>query len=231
MRIAVMGTGTVGRTIAARLDELGHDVTVGTRDVVAARARRSPDGSGGDFGRWTEEHPAIGLATFPEAAELGEVVVNATSGEVSLAVLAAAGTSRLAGKVLLDISNPLDFSAGFPPTLFVADIDSLGEQIQRAFPEAKVVKTLNTLAAELMVRPGQLDEGDHTVFMSGNDADAKALVRDLLVSMGHTDVIDLGDISTSRGTEMFLPLWLRLMSFLGTGLFNVKVVRERPSTD
>ena len=137
---------------------------------------------------------------------------------------AAAGAEHLAGKPVLDISNPLDFSAGFPPSLFVKDTDSLAEQIQAAFPEARIVKSLNTLTAPLMVDPGLLGEAT-TVFVSGDDADAKALVTELLTAFGHQDVIDLGGIETARGTEMLLPLWLRTMGALGTGMFNIKVVR------
>jgi predicted dinucleotide-binding enzyme len=151
-------------------------------------------------------------------------VVNATDGGASLAVLDLAGADNLAGKVLMDISNPLDVSQGFPPTLFVKDTDSLGEQIQRAHPRASVVKTLNTLTAHLMVNPQVLGE-ETTVFMSGDDAGAKATVAELLESFGHTDVIDLGDITTARGTEMMTPVWLRLMQVLGTGSFNFKIVR------
>jgi predicted dinucleotide-binding enzyme len=139
-------------------------------------------------------------------------------------MLTAAGADNLAGKVVLDISNPLDFSAGFPPSLFVKDTDSLGEQLQRAFPEARIVKSLNTLTAALMVEPKLLGEST-TVFVSGDDADAKATVTALLTSFGHDDVIDLGGIETARGTEMLLPLWLRTMGALGTGMFNIKVVR------
>ena len=139
-------------------------------------------------------------------------------------MLLLAGADNLAGKVLIDIANPLDFSQGMPPTLFVKDTDSLGEQIQRAFPETRVVKTLNTLTADLMVRPGTLAEGS-SVFVSGNDADAKAVVSTLLKEFGHTDVIDLGDLSTARGTEMLLPVWLRLWGALGTPIFNFKIVR------
>ena len=226
MRIAVFGTGMVGQAIAARCDELGHDVTVGTRDVAASRARMAADGAiEGSFGAWLDAHPAITLATYADAAAASELVVNATSGQVALAALGAAGSEHLAGKILIDISNPLDFSAGFPPTLFIKDTDSLGEQIQAAFPDTHVVKTLNTLAAELMVRPAQLAGGQHSVFMSGNDADAKATVRTLLEEFGHTDIIDLGDISTCRGTEMLLALWVRAMGALGTEMFNIKVVR------
>lgn len=224
MRITVLGTGMVGQAIAGRLAELGHEVTVGTRDVDASLARLDPaDGSA--FGAWAAAHPDVRVARFGESATGAVVVVNATSGQVSLAALSEVGAAALAGTVLMDLSNPLDFSQGFPPTLFVKDTDSLGEQIQSAFPEARVVKTLNTLTAELMVRPGQLGE-EHTVFVGGNDAVAKDLVTDLLSSMGHTDIIDLGDITSSRGTEMYLPLWLRTMQSLGTGMFNVRVVRE-----
>ena len=226
MRIAVLGTGMVGQAVAARLDELGHDVTVGTRDPETTRARTEADRMGNpSVGTWVEQHPSIGLATFAGAVQDADLVVNATNGSVSLEVLAQAGADNLAGKVLLDIANPLDFSQGFPPTLFVKDSDSLGEQIQRAFPDTRVVKTLNTMNATLMVHPGTLADGDHSVFVSGDDAAAKKTVSELLFSMGHTDVIDLGDISTARGTEMLLPVWLRLMNALGTPAFNFKIVR------
>ena len=210
MNIAVLGTGMVGQAIAARLDTLGHTVTVGTRDPEATRARG--------------EHDGVTLATFADAAAGADLVVNASSGSVALEVLTLAGAENLAGKVLVDISNPLDFSAGFPPTLLVKDTDSLGEQVQRAFPETKVVKTLNTLTAALMVDPRSLGESS-TVFVSGEDAEAKATVTALLESFGHDDVIDLGGIETARGTEMLLPVWLRLMGTLGTASFNFKIVR------
>jgi len=151
-------------------------------------------------------------------------VFNASSGEAALELLRLADAENLAGKVLVDIANPLDFSAGFPPTLFVKDTDSLGEQVQRAFPEAKVVKTLNTLNASLMVEPKALGESS-TVFVSGDDPEAKATVTGLLQSFGHEDVIDLGGIETARGTEMPLPIWLQLMGTLGTPRFNFKIVR------
>ena len=214
MNIAVLGTGMVGRAVSQRLAELGHAVTLGTRDPEATRAR---DGHA--------DVPGVDLATFADAAAGADLVVNATGGDVTLEVLTAAGADNLAGKVLVDIANPLDFSQGFPPTLSVKDTDSLGEQVQRAFPEARVVKTLNTMNADLMVHPKQLADGDHTVFVSGNDDSAKAVVTELLTSFGHTDVIDLGDITTARGAEMVLPVWLRLMSALGTPKFQLKVVR------
>jgi predicted dinucleotide-binding enzyme len=176
------------------------------------------------FSVWHSDHAGVELATFADAAAAAELVVNATSGAAALDVLGLSRAENLAGKVLVDISNPLDFSNGFPPTLFVKDTDSLGEQIQRAFPEAKVVKTLNTLTASLMVDPKSLGESS-TIFVSGDDAVAKATVVELLESFGHDDVIDLGPLETARGTEMILPVWLRLMGALGTGAFNFKVVR------
>ncbi len=225
MNIAVLGTGSVGRAIAGRLHELGHAVVVGTRDPQATLARSEPDAMGtAPFSTWHAEHADVGLATHAEAAAGAELVVNATNGSAAMAVLGLAGAENLAGKPLVDISNPLDFSNGFPPTLFVKDTDSLGEQLQRAFPEALVVKTLNTLNADLMVHPQTLGASS-TVFVSGDDAGAKATVTELLTSFGHDDVIDLGGIESARGTEMVLPVWLRLMGALGTAHFNLKVVR------
>jgi 8-hydroxy-5-deazaflavin:NADPH oxidoreductase len=223
--IAVLGTGMVGQAIAGRLDELGHSVVVGTRDPQATLARTEPDQMGNaPFSAWHGAHPDVEVATFADAAARAEVVVNASSGAATLDVLGLAGADNLAGKVLLDIANPLDFSAGFPPTLTVKDTDSLGEQIQRAYPETRVVKSLNTLTASLMIEPKSLGESS-TVFVSGEDATAKATVVEILESFGHDDVIDLGGIETARGTEMLLPIWLRLMGTFGTGHFNVKVVR------
>ena len=226
MKIAVLGTGPVGRTLAARFTALGHDVVIGTRDVTDTLARTDPDAWGSPaFSSWLREHPDVRLAPYAEAAVHGELVVNATNGAASLAALTLAGTNNLAGKVLVDVSNPLDFSHGMPPTLLVKDTDSLGEQIQRAFPATRVVKTLNTLTAHLQADPAQLAGGDHSVFVSGDDAEAKKSVTEFLERLGHTDVIDLGDITTARGTEMYLPLWLRLWGSLGTPILNIKVVR------
>jgi predicted dinucleotide-binding enzyme len=225
MKTAILGTGTVGRTIAARLVELGHGAMIGTRDPEATLARTKADAMGNaPFADWAAQNPGITLASFSEAAAGAELIVNATNGAASLDVLAQAGAEHLNGKIILDISNPLDFSKGMPPTLFVKDTDSLGEQVQQAFPGARVVKSLNTMNADLMVRPGSLPEAS-TVFVSGNDADAKKTVTDLLTEFGHQDVIDLGDITTARGTELLLPVWLRLWGALGTPAFNFKIVR------
>jgi len=226
MRIAVLGTGPVGQTLAAKLDELGHDVTIGTRDPEATMARTGPDSFGNPpFSDWAAEHPKVAVAALAEASSDADVVVNATNGAASIAALEAAGDESLAGKVLIDVANPLDFSRGMPPSLLVSNTDSLGEQIQRRFPEARVVKTLNSMNAYLMVDPGHLAGGDHTVFVSGDDADAKAQVGELLRQIGWTDIVDLGDITTARGTEMYLPLWARVWAALETPMFTIKVVR------
>ena len=227
MKIAVLGTGMVGRAFAARLSGLGHDVVIGTRDVAATVARTEPDGMGNPpYAQWQQGQPDVRLLSFREAGAHGEVVVNATSGGASLEALRAAGADNLAGTVVLDVANPLDFSAGFPPSLSVVNTDSLGEQIQRAFPAARVVKSLNTMNCLVMVDPKRLPE-DHNVFVAGDDDTAKATIEGLLQEMGWQEgsIIDLGGLRAARGTEMFLPLWLSLMQALGTGDFNVKVVK------
>jgi predicted dinucleotide-binding enzyme len=225
MRLGILGTGVVGKTMAARLAGLEHEVMIGTRDPEETLARTEPDTYGNPpFSAWQEEHPEVRLGTFGEAAAHGEMIVNATAGAVSVEALELAGEDNLNGKILIDIANPLDFSRGMPPTLSVSNTDSLGERIQRRFPEAKVVKTLNTMNAYLMVDPAQLAATDHTVFVSGDDAEAKATVTEFLRNFGWTDIIDLGDISTARGTEMLLPIWLRLFGALQKPIFNFKIV-------
>jgi 8-hydroxy-5-deazaflavin:NADPH oxidoreductase len=217
MRIGVLGTGTVGRTIASKLVTLGHEVMMGSRQAgnEAAVAWEKEAGQLADEGN------------FAEASGFGELVVNATAGAASLDALVSAEAENLAGKVLLDVSNPLDFSAGMPPTLTVCNTASLGEQIQHTFPETRVVKSLNTVNAALMVDPGSL-RSSHTLFVAGDDADAKATVRELLLDFGWPakDVMDLGGIEAARGMEMYLPLWLRLYGATGTASVTVKVVSE-----
>ena len=176
------------------------------------------------FRVWQEQHPEVKLGTFAEAAAHGEALVNATAGGASIDALDQAGAANLAGKLLLDVANALDFSHGMPPSLLVANTDSLGEQIQRAFPDAKVVKALNTMTAAVMVNPDAVANGDHHVFICGDDPGAKAQATELLARFGWRNVVDLGDITAARGTEMVLPIWLRLMGALRTPMFNFKVV-------
>ena len=221
MRISVLGTGMAGRTLAGALAVAGHDVVVGTRDVDETAARA-------DVAEWVAGHADVRLVALAEAGAHAEVLLNATSGDGTLAALqgAAEGATGLAGLVVVDVSNPLDFSAGFPPTLSVANTDSLGEQVQAAFPEARVVKTLNTVNAQVMVRPGAL-RGDHQVFVAGEDAGAKTVVTGLLGDLGwpSSAVVDLGGIRGARATEMYLPLWLALMGEVGSPVFNIGIVR------
>jgi predicted dinucleotide-binding enzyme len=214
MRFGVLGTGMVGTTIATRLVELGHEVKLGSRSAGGDKAREWVSRTGASASE----------GSFADAAKFGEIVFNCTSGDGALEALGMAGEGNLAGKVLVDISNPLDFSKGMPPTLSIFNDDSLGERIQRTFPQSKVVKTLNTVNAKLMVDPSRL-QGEHTMFVSGNDAGAKAKVKEILGQFGWKDLVDLGDISMARGTESYLPLWLRLYGALGTADFNIRIVR------
>ena len=226
MRIGVLGTGIVGRAHAARLVEKGHQVMIGTRDSAATLARSEPDFMGNEpFAGWLEANPEVRLDSFAEAASFGQVMIHATLGSASLAALTLAGAANLAGKILVDISNPLDFTGGMPPTLFVCNTDSLGEQIQRSFPQARVVKALNTVTAPLQVNPAQLGAGEHHAFLSGNDPRAKEEVGRLLKdAYGWQHLIDLGDITTARGPEMMMPIWLQLFGVIKTPFFNFRVV-------
>ena len=217
MKIAVLGTGAVGTTVASKLVQLGHDVTLGSR------SDRNENGLS-----WVKQAatPRATLATFERAARSAEMIFNATKGEIALDVLQLAGATNLENKILIDISNPLDFSRGMPPRLSVCNDSSLGEQIQATFPRAKVVKTLNTVTASLMVAPQSLS-ADSAVFLSGNDTTAKQTVERLVLRewFGWKQVIDLGDITTARGTEMYLSLWVRLWSAQKSANFNIAIIQ------
>ncbi len=231
MKIGILGTGMVGQVIGAKLMEIGQDVMFGTRDVETTLARAEPDGYGNPpFSEWIKGWPEARLGTFRETAVYGETLFNVTAGVASLAALEQAGSENLSGKILIDIANPLDFSQGMPPSLTVCNTDSLAEQIQNAFPEAKVVKTLNSMSAYVMVNPA-LVPGDHNVFLSGDDADAKSQVSTMLnewFGWRPEMIIDLGDIATARSTEMLLPIWLRLYGALQNPFFNFHIVVGSP---
>jgi hypothetical protein len=214
MRIGVLGTGVVGRTIGSKLASLGHEVRMGSRTAggEAAGAWVAAAGAGASEG------------TFADAARHGELIFNCTSGLASIDALSAADAGDLAGKILIDVANPLDFSGGFPPRIIQVGDASLGERIQESFPKARVVKTLNTVNCNVMVDPARV-RGEHDVFVSGNDAEAKAEVTRILTDwFGWRRVIDLGNITTARGTESYLALWTRLMSSVGSADFNIRVV-------
>ncbi|MCS5714585.1 NAD(P)-binding domain-containing protein [Herbiconiux sp. CPCC 205716] len=219
MKIAVLGTGMVGRALAGRLAELGHDVSVGTRDV--ADTRRSAD-----YPAWQKQHPAIALRTFREASEASELILNAVAGAHALPALETVGAAALSGKVLLDLAIPLDLSAGLPPTLTTANTDSLGERIQAAFPDTFVVKSLHTVYYEVMIDPARVP-GEHSIFVAGNDPSAKDVVIGILEQFGWParSIIDLGDITAARATEMYSRLFFALYNRLGTFDFNITVVR------
>ncbi|HEY0138929.1 MAG TPA: NAD(P)-binding domain-containing protein [Nannocystis sp.] len=213
MKIAVLGTGTVGETLADKLVSLGHHVTMGsrTRDNTKAVTWTSRAG----------ERAAQG--SFADAVADAELVFLCTLGSAAVEALTAAGEDALAGKVIVDTTNPLDFSRGFPPRLFVVGDDSLGEQIQRAFPRSHVVKALNTIGAPVMVEPSRVP-GEHVTFLAGNDADAKTRVRAVLTEgFGWQKVIDLGDITGARATEGYMLVWLRLWGALQTPMFNIQI--------
>jgi predicted dinucleotide-binding enzyme len=217
MNIGVLGTGMVGSAMATRLAELGHEVMMGARDGNNETARA-----------WARANDAS-HGTFADAARFGDLLFNCTKGVVALDALQLAGAANMEGKILVDISNPLDFSRGMPPTLSVCNTDSLGEQIQRAFPDTRVVKALNTVNCKVQVHPERVP-GEHDVFICGNDDEAKSEVKRLLHDgFGWKNIFDLGDISGARGMEMILPIWVRLMGVLGTADFNFHIAMQDSS--
>jgi len=218
MKIAVLGTGMVGHAIGSKLISGGHEVVVGSRAVDSEAARQ-----------WLRSVSGNGRAgTFADAAAFAEIVFDCTNGANSLAALRQAGASNMNGKILIQISNPLDFSHGMPPSLTVCNTDSLAEQVQREFPKVRLVKALNTMNVKVMVEPS-LVPGDHTLFICGNDEAARSEVGDHLCywfGWRRENILDLGDITAARGLEMFLPLWLRIWGALGKVPFNIHVVKS-----
>jgi predicted dinucleotide-binding enzyme len=214
-KIAILGTGTVGNVIGSKMIQLGYEVKMGSRTANNEKAVK-----------WTNNNGSkASNGTFEDAAKFANVIFNCTSGQGTMDALKMAGAENLKGKIIIDLANTLDFSKGMPPTLSICNNDSLGELIQRTYPDVKVVKTLNTMNCNLMMDPS-LVSGDHIVFVSGNDANAKQDVKKLLSLIGWKEhnIIDLGDISTARGTEQLLPIWLRLYGKLGHANFNFNVV-------
>lgn len=225
--IGILGTGVVGRTIGAKLMTLGYGVTIGTRDVSKTMAKTERNQYGGPpYSEWHKQNPKITLGSFAEAAKFGEIIVNATNGGAAIEALRLAMPDNLKGKTVIDISNPLDFSKGMPPTLLpqYSNTTSLAEEIQKTFPDANIVKTLNIVNCEVMVNPKK-SNGDPTMFVAGNSASAKDEAKSLLKQFGWSDIIDLGDIVGARGMEMLLPVWVRLWGVTQSGYFGFKVVR------
>ncbi|HUK50973.1 MAG TPA: NAD(P)-binding domain-containing protein [Terriglobales bacterium] len=216
MKIGILGTGIVGSTLGSKFIEFGHDVKMGSRTT-----------NNEDATKWAESNGAhASCGSFGDASSFGEIVFNCTAGNVSLAVAKLAGFQNLKGKVLVDVSNPLDFSKGMPPTLTVCNTDSIGEQLQRTLIDTKVVKALNTMNCKVMVAPS-LVPGEHNLFMAGNDDQAKQKVRNILKTFGWKDsaFIDLGDITAARGMEMILPIWMRLYGLYPNQPFNFRIAK------
>lgn len=217
MKIGILGTGMVGQAIATKMIQLGHTIMMGSRSGKHEKAEA-----------WIAANGAsASQGTFAETASFGEIIFNCTKGEITLEVIKQAGAENLKGKILADVTNPLDFSKGMPPTLLIVNDNSLGEEIQKALPETHVVKTLNTMTAPVMVNPSLVNGGDHSVFLSGNSKEAKEKVGALLQEIGwkENNIIDLGDITTARGSEQLLPIWVRIYAVMGSPMFQFKIVK------
>jgi predicted dinucleotide-binding enzyme len=222
MKIGIIGSGVVAQTLGTKLIELGHDVVLGTRDPAKLDEKKNMAVT---LREWLGKNKKGRVASFAEAAAHGDLLISATHGQASVDALKLAGADKVGTKVLIDTANELDFSKGMPPAALASQTNCLAERIQAAFPNLKVVKSLNTIGAAVMVAPQALAGGEHTVFVSGNDVAAKGTVAELLKTFGWKDVLDLGDVSSARGPEMYMAMWLRLWGATGTGMVNVKVVR------
>lgn len=214
MNIGMLGTGMVGEALGTKFTQLGHQVKMGSRSANNETAAK-----------WAAKNgPNASTGTFADAAAFGEISFLCLKGEAEMDVVRSVGAGPFGTKIVVDVSNPLDFSRGMPPSLSICNTSSLGEEVQKALPAAKVIKTLNTVNCDIMVDPGMAGE-QPTMLICGNDAAAKTKVTSLLKNLGWTDIIDLGDITKSRATEMLLPAWLSLMQTLGHAHFGFKVVR------
>lgn len=220
MNIGVLGTGSVGKTLASALIQKGHAVKMGSRQAGNEKAKAwvQQSGNGASEG------------DFNEAAAFGEILFLALNGSGALEAVRSLKPGNVKDKIVVDITNPLDFSAGMPPGILpgLGNTNSLGEEIQKALPGARVVKTLNTLTASLMVNPAAVNGGDHNLFLCGNDAGAKQQVREFLArnfGWKPDNLLDLGDIRGARLTEAWVPFWVGLMQAQGTPMFNLKLVR------
>jgi 8-hydroxy-5-deazaflavin:NADPH oxidoreductase len=222
MRVTILGTGNVGQTLAEKFIAKGHHVTLGTRNVEETSNREK-------FKEWQTSNSTVVIEEMNKAVSSGEIVINALNGAATLPVFAAIEANNLNNKIVIDVANPLDFSKGFPPTLSEGLINnnSLGEALQVLIPNARVVKTLNTMWCGLMLNPTMINEGNHINFMCGNDEDAKSKVVALLNEFGwnNENILDLGDITNARGTEAYLLLWTRVYAATQNGAFNLQIVK------
>ncbi len=225
MNIAILGTGSVGQTLAEKFISQGHTVIIGTRNVEDTLAKTGPT----SFSEWQSKNTAAHLKTFNEATKEAEIIVNALNGNATLTVFQALDAANLEKKIVIDLSNPLDFSKGFPPSLLegLNNTNSLGEAIQQIHPLAHVVKTLNTMWCGFMLAPNLIQGGSHINFLCGNDQKSKETVAQLLITFGWTNetLLDLGDITNARGTEGYLLLWTRIYAATKNGAFNLQLVK------
>lgn len=220
MNIGVLGTGTVGEAIATALTQKGYNVRMGSRNMNNEKAET--------WLKKSNDHASIG--NFEDAAVFGELVFVCLNGAYALDVLQNIEPESLAGKIIVDITNPLDFTKGMPPQILegLGNSNSLGEEIQKVLPHSFVVKTLNTVNYKLMVDARVVNKGDHHLFICGNDMDAKNKVKHLLVDIFHWQpdrLVDLGSIKSSRAIEAIVPFWVLVYQSLGTPLFNFKIVQ------
>lgn len=230
MKISILGTGNVGQTFAEKFISLGHQVMLGTRNVADTMKRKATDNYGSlPFVEWHNKNTAVQLGTFAESVAFGDLVVNALNGGATISALNSCKSSDFDNKIVMDIANPLDFSKGFPPILIegLNNSNSLGEEIQKTLPNAKVVKTLNTMWSGLMVNPTMINDGNHVNYICGNDAAAKATVLSILSDFGwkNENILDLGDITNARGTESTLLIWTRIYAATQSGAFNMGIVK------
>ncbi len=213
MKIGILGSGDVGQVLGRGFAQAKHEVMIGTRSPQDKKLQ-----------------PLLKLvgnlgstATFPQTVTFGEVIVIALKGEVVESVLKDIGPKPFAGKLVIDVSNPLDFSKGMPPSLFVGWTDSLGERVQRLLPTAKVVKCWNTVPNSLMFRPS-LAGTQPTMFICGNEVSAKIAMKQFLQEFGWKDVIDIGGIEAARYLESLVALWVRVTGALGNWNHAFKVL-------
>jgi predicted dinucleotide-binding enzyme len=220
MNIGVLGTGVVGETIATALTAKGHNVRMGSRSANNEKAAA--------WVKKSNEHATQG--DFNDAATFGELVFLCLNGEHALDAVRSIEADNVLHKIVIDLTNPLDFSKGMPPRLIegLHNSSSLGEEIQKLLPGAYVVKALNTVTSNLMVNPKLVNNGDHHLFVCGNNADAKNKVKHFLVDTfgwKPDNLLDLGSIESARTTEAYVPFWVSMMQAMGSPMFNVKVVR------
>jgi len=230
MKITILGTGGVGRSFAEKLTSLDHQVMMGTRNVQDTLHKNTTDSYGNPpFSEWHKANESVLIEPFAKAVQFGKIIINALQGAKVLPVFESCNSDDLNGKIIIDISNPLDFSKGFPPSLIdgLNNTNSLGEELQKLLPGSKVVKTLNTMYNGIMINPNMINNGNHTNYICGNDTNAKETVVSILKDFGwkKENILDLGDITNARGTESTLLIWTRIYGATNNGAFNMNIVK------